>query len=197
MSLGTWHTTGGSCRSRGGSNASDHPCYAVVCVLVSFALQIASLLSNDGSARWDGWVGSQERVWVYVWAQPMPSVVAAEGGCAGDTDDSKQAELVMPQQLCPGTGFLNCSVKLIFWLSALPPRRGRHQHQQRLHDKENWATLTSENFIYLVFRGSIYHIELTLLSEDICATSWNYLAMRNMPPINKCHCKCRIIREDK
>lgn len=62
VSLGTWHTAGGSCRSRGGSNASDHPCYAVVCVLVSFALKIASLLSNDGSARWDGWVGSQERV---------------------------------------------------------------------------------------------------------------------------------------
>lgn len=81
----------------------------------------------------------------------------------------------MPQQLCSGTSFPNCSVKLILflksWLSALPPRRGRHQHQQRLYDKENQATLTSGNFIYLVFRSAIYHIELTLLLEDSCATS--------------------------
>lgn len=45
----------------------------------------------------------------------MPSVVAAVGGFAGNTDGSKQGKLVMPQQLCPGTSFPNCSVKLFLF----------------------------------------------------------------------------------
>lgn len=145
------------------------PCYAVVCVLSSFALQIASLLSNDGCARWDGWVGSLEC------CECMSELSLCPVWWLLCTDVLGTLMTVMPQQLCSGTSFPNCSVKMILffksWLSALPPRRGRQQHQQRLHDKESRATLTSENFIYLVFRSAVYHIELTLLSEDICATS--------------------------
>lgn len=80
----------------------------------------------------------------------MSNVVAVAGSCPGGTDDNRLGELAMPQQLCPGSSFLNCFIKLILffssWLSALSPRRGRQQ-QQSLHDKENPATLTSENFI--------------------------------------------------
>lgn len=59
VSLGTWHTTGGSCRSRG-SNASDHP--LLCCGLCPCIFCTANCKSNDGNARWDGCVGSQECV---------------------------------------------------------------------------------------------------------------------------------------
>lgn len=111
VSLGTRHTTGGSCRSRGGSKCLKPP--PAMLWFMSFSLLHCKFQVFCQMAQVPGGMDGEGARSVCECMSELSLCPVWWLLCTGGTDDSKQGKLAMPQQLCSGTSFPNCSVKLI------------------------------------------------------------------------------------